>query len=461
MSAARAVTAARGPTVRPMARSRAARSPLGRLLGPTLVVAHIPLGIGFYLFPSLALLYGAVTVVATLSIAAAGRRIERVLGAAAYVVGAEVLWRMTRVGFPWEVGKYVVIAILGMGLFRFFRRPRGITLPFVYIALLLPSTVLTLEALGVSQGRQYISFNLSGPFVLAFAVAVFRQVSLTWPATRRVLWALAAPVGGVLGVAFYTTITTGNIDFTTESNFVTSGGFGPNQVAAVLGLAALGCFVVGMRRGTAAIRLIATGLGVVFLTQGVLTFSRGAIWSTGIAVTLGMVVHLGTRGRRGIVLALAGVVAIVMIYLIVPSINDYTGGALAARYEQAQLSGREELFRRDLELWEEAPLWGVGPGMATFEREGVTSQVTAAHTEFSRLPAEHGVLGIVALVLLLVMAGVPFMTGDSTPQRAWALVMVAWSLTMMAHSAMRISAIPFIFGLAYLRVRDTPRERAG
>ncbi len=44
--------------------------------------------------------------------------IKEVIPVTAYIMGAEVLWRMTNAGVFWEFGKYAVIAIFGIILLR-------------------------------------------------------------------------------------------------------------------------------------------------------------------------------------------------------------------------------------------------------------------------------------------------------------------------------------------------------
>src|SRR5689334_16723392 len=82
-----------------------------------------------------------------------GRRPAWAVAAAAYIAGAEILWRMTGTGLFWEFGKYSASLIL---LLVFLRLPSHRTTSWgalLYIALLLPSAVITLQELGVSLAR--------------------------------------------------------------------------------------------------------------------------------------------------------------------------------------------------------------------------------------------------------------------------------------------------------------------
>src|SRR5690606_14266869 len=78
-----------------------------------------------------------------------------------------------------------------------------------------------------------------------------------------------------------------------------------------------------------------------------------------------------------------------------------TGGAVSRRFSDTGLTGRDVLMRSDLRIWWEHPLIGVGPGRAAAERVEMMGRAAAAHTEFTRLLAEHGLLGAAAMLVVL------------------------------------------------------------
>ena len=72
----------------------------------------------------------------------------------------------------------------------------------------------------------------------------------------------------------------------TQSNFETSGGFGPNQVSTILGLGIFIFFVQLMLNSSNGIlQIINGGLVLFFAYRGLITFSRGGIY-TGVAMIL-------------------------------------------------------------------------------------------------------------------------------------------------------------------------------
>src|SRR5207253_5005458 len=76
------------------------------------VLAHIPLGLLIHSYPTLATLHAFAALLLGLWWSISDSRSERVTYAAAYIVGAEVLWRMSDAVVVWEYGKYAIAAIL-------------------------------------------------------------------------------------------------------------------------------------------------------------------------------------------------------------------------------------------------------------------------------------------------------------------------------------------------------------
>jgi len=76
---------------------------------------------------------------------------------------------------------------------------------------------------------------------------------------------------------------------------------------------------------------------------------------------------------------------------------------------------------------------------------------TKAHTEYTRMLGEHGLLGLVSVGLLLVMVVQAVRWSTSRWNRIYAAAFAVWSLVSMSHSATSIAAIGFVFGLAQLR----------
>ena len=416
-----------------------------------LVVGHAVMGIAMSYSSLLASAVAGLTLVGAIGLAAFSKRIELAVVAAIYVGASDVLWRMTNAKIPWESGKYVFALVLLILLARFIRRLRQPFVPLLYLFVLLPSGALTFWQLGLGLGRSEISLTLAGPLALGVAVLVFRQLIATEAEFRRMLWAVVAPAASVAAIATKGTLAAGTIKFTGESNFVTSGGYGPNQVSNILGAAATCCLLLFLSRAPLRVRIVSLMVGAWLLGQALLTLSRGGVWgfvAGGVCIGLTGLVTSGSRSR---VLTI-GVVVVLAAVLVYSWVNLFTAGSLANRYADQSSTNRSDIARGDLALFGQNPIFGVGPGVAKFVRSGVVEADGNTHTEYSRLLAEHGVFGVVALVLLGVMFVQSLRSATTTWNRFASVSLGVYALFTMSHSATRIAIIAVLFGLAALRI---------
>lgn len=374
--------------------------------------------------------------------------VPRMAGAAAYIMGAEVLWRMTEARVFWETAKFAIAGLFLIAVLRR-RRKRIPGLAVLYFALLAPAAVLTLRATTMVEAREHLSFNLSGPLTLTMSVLFFYGMGLTAQQFQRLLLIPLGPLAGVAGIALSRTLRAGFIEFIQESNVVLSGGFGPNQVSAMLGLGAFLAMFFLLQDGLRLThRLAAFVVMSILLIQSVLTFSRGGVMGAAGAAALATFYLVRDRRIRGRILQLAPVMVAVSVYWVIPRLDAFTGGALRQRYQDADLGQRASLLREELRIWKANPIFGVGPGMATLEQPSSRISI-AAHTEFSRALAEHGLMGLGALLALALLAVQRFQTARSPAAKAMVVSMFGWSFLYMVHSAMRLAAPGFLFGLAF------------
>jgi hypothetical protein len=418
---------------------------------------HIVLGIAMGASVALATVQAWVSIAVALWWAISDRRPERAVMAAGYVASCDVLWRMTNAHIFWEAADYIATVVLAIGVLRFVKWRRNMALPSTYFALLVPSAVLTLAALSFSEARQELGFNLSGPLCLAVAAAFFGSVHMRWEELRQVFFAMLGPVVAIAAIALAKTATAGTVTFVDYSNSQLSGGFGPNEVSDIVGLGALLCLLL-LLRGRLRWQSGVLGLvGVGLFAECVLTFSRGGLYNVAAAAVCLMLLELARRGGRA--RALAGLAAAGIAAFAFFEISALTGGALANRFAMTSTTGRAQIASYDLQLWVHHVLVGVGPGMSSFTPVPGLGLAQPAHTEFTRLLAEHGLLGLGALILLIAIA----VRGVRQAGRGWGqevtVALLAWSLCDMSHSAMRIAATAFVFGLAMARLR--PDRSAG
>jgi O-antigen ligase len=412
----------------------------------TLFFAHLLFAQVMLRFPQLGLLH-AVACAGIGLVIAVRRPIHEVSYVVAYIAGAEVLWRMTRAGVFWEYGKYSVSLVLIAALLRI--QPRRNRWPaLAYFGFLVPSALLTIFTLDLGIARQQISFNLSGPLCLMLSILFFSNIKLTAGQVRQTFFSLIAPVIGIASVAYFSTITAVDLEFNGQSNSVTSGGFGPNQVSAMLGLALLFLIIILLdRREAWRVKWPLLLLAILVATQTALTFSRGGlVLAFGSAFAMGLYLVRNRRARVTLVLVGTFLFAVGR-YVVVPRLDEFTEGKFTERYASTKTSNRVLLASYDLEIFAANPVLGVGPGVAAGKR-GELGHFGAAHTEFTRMLAEHGILGVMSLCALLLLAMRTLMNARSLHSRALVAAMLVWFGLFLLVNAMRLAAPAFLFGLA-------------
>ena len=435
-----------------------------------LILGQAALALAMQRLPVLGLAHAAGTVI--LGLYAIGRRNAALLTCVCgYLVGCEVLWRQVRAPIFYQMAPYTLIALSTLGVVLFTGRlNRHGRMAMLYAALLLPSVVATIRVAGAGS-RELVAFALSGPIALATFVAFISQMTANRDVFRRILWTVlisgVAPLTIAVSNIRSTLAQAGEIRFSRQSNFITSGGFGPVQVSAVLGLGVLVGVLLTMLERERMVRVIAGGVAFAFAVQSLLTFSRGGMSATLIAVSGLAIMQAGNKKVRRRIIAVLCVAIVLGYYLVIPWLTDFTGGAFEERFTDTS-SGRTELAANDLRIFGENPIFGVGPGMTKYQRltyalcqmrSDRCGEEASSHTEFTRLLSEHGVPGIAAMAVLIVLAVQALWRGNKL--NPFAAAFIFWSVAQMFYANLRVVAVPFAFGLAFLTIKsDPPPEEA-
>lgn len=378
---------------------------------------------------------------------AATKPLPRTAMICAYMTGCEVLWRMNKASILWEFGKYAVCLVMLMTFVK--KAPKRPLLPWLYFLMLVPSCFITKVGFEDFEAfRKQISFNLSGPLALTISVLFWSRINLTKEEFQKTIIMLVGPVVGIASIAAYKIHAATELAFGTESNVLTSGGFSPNQVSGMLGLGLLLLFFYLMGHKKSKSSLVVFAVMIWLAIQAALTLSRGGLYGAVIGILAGSLFLMGsgkTRGKFIFVLVLMGAI---YQFIAVPYLNKLSGGAVSSRFQKTTMTGREELMAIDMQLWKENPLFGVGAGQSVYFHisEGHAKGV-ASHTEFTRLLAEHGSFGLLAILMLVLMAISFFRRARNAPNRALVAAMTCWVFSYMVTAAMRIMAPSFLFGL--------------
>ncbi|MCP3958343.1 MAG: O-antigen ligase family protein [bacterium] len=428
-------------------RPRAPVAPVAALL--TYTGLHVLLALLMVFSQAFATLHALGALASGIYLAVSSRNPERATYVAGYVATAGVLWRMNRASVFWEYGKYGFALILILIWLRRRSSSKTATLAILYFMLLLPSSAYTISYFGLTElNREALSSNLSGPFALTVGILYFSSCNSRRIRLEILLRSLLWPIVSIATMAAYSTLTATNLRFTADSNVVTSGGFGPNQVSSVLGLGFILCLLLGLHCRGARLRWAYFAIGGLLLLQTILTFSRGGVFNIVVAVTI-LAFHNLRNTRFFRIFAAVTILAFLLgSFFLLPRINQWTGGALEERYSSFDTTGRGSIAESDLKIWKENPVLGVGPGLASRYRFAWYGNKISAHTEYTRALAEHGLFGAAALLCMMLIVWRSYRAAPGIMASSWVGTFSGWALAAMAHAGMRIAAIAFVFAIA-------------
>ncbi|MFK5889307.1 MAG: O-antigen ligase family protein [Flavobacteriaceae bacterium] len=429
------------------------------------IIVHLVLGF-LIVFQVVAMAYSyIILIIGFVMIVSSSNKNEEVAMWTAYLVGSEVFLRMTKGLFFYEMNKYAVIVFMLIGLFVEKRRHSVPPIYFLYLLLLLLGIVFTNVPFGVSL-RRVIAFNLSGPFLLGIAALYFYKRTITREQLFRLLYYLLLPIFSMVAFMYFKTPDFKEINFGGVAIAETSGGFGPNQVATIIGFAifAIAAFLFLKERLTG-FRFIDIFILIYFTYRGFLTFSRGGMIAGGVAIVIfSVLLILGGRNKL-VNLFKYTVIMSFMVLGIWLYTSDVTGGMIENRYagknargvKKKDISaGRINIFQAQLAAFYSNPLVGVGVGGSKyFHENGIKSDT--AHDEIGRLIAEHGLVGIFLLIILLT-APLPHILSQEYITRAFLVAFYLFWFLTINHSAMRVAFPGWIYGLSLIQLIDTEEE---
>jgi hypothetical protein len=382
------------------------------------------------------------------------------------MVGSEIILRMTNGNPVYEFSKIGVMIFILVGIYY-----KGISknaIPYwLFLILLIPSVVISSVELSYTISlRKEISFNITGPACLGICALYTYSRKITIEQINNILLCIGLPI--VSCVAYLTLVTPNLRDIITgtESNFLTSGGFGPNQVATVMGL---GMFIFASRLLLLSKTLLQFSINmlltILIAYRGFITFSRGGM-VTGFAMifALALVSYLFIDKKKKI--RMLGMIVVVFIAFV--GAWSYsalqTNGLIQKRYsnqdaggrvKEDRLTGRGDIASGEIDTFLEYPIFGIGVGRTMEKRFERTGVIVVSHSEITRMVAEHGSLGILGLMILFITPLVLYI--DNKYNIYLLCFLVFWLLTIN-HAAMRISAPAFIYSLSLLKVVKSRNE---
>ena len=426
-----------------------------------IILFHALLGFLVYLFPFISKIYGyAIFIVGVYYVIKTQNKHNEALIAAAYVVGSEVFLRMTGGNPLYEIAKYGVIIFVFMGMY-YSGFAKSATPYWIFLILLIPSLVLTTFVLNFdSDMKNTIAFNISGPVCLGIASIYTYRRKIHLEEMNAILLSMGLPIVTCMVYLTFYTPNIRDIITNTQSNFQTSGGFGPNQVATFLGL---GMFIffsrIILESRTKFMLVLNLLIAINMSFRGIVTFSRGGML-TGFLMILLLLLFLYYKSNYTGRVKLNYIIVFIGVAMVTTwaYTSFQTGGLIDKRYanqdaagrkKESQFTGREEVAKNEIDMFLKNPIFGVGVGKGAEVRKAETGDGTLSHDEITRMLAEHGSLGIVGLLILFFT---PLVLYVENKFNMFLLCFLAFWFLTINHAAMRTAAPAFVYSLSLLNV---------
>lgn len=431
-----------------------------------LLLLHLGMALSIYLYrpASQFILLGILVYFVFLIIIKENRNNEALM-AAAYIAGAEVFFRQTDGMVFYETGKYMVIVFLVIGMF--FKGTSSRTVPFwTYLLILIPGIVVASITMSYqAEFRNQIAFNLSGPVALGVSALYCYYKKIAKADFQRVILMLLLPLLAQMFYLYLYTPSMNDVKINLQANYAATGGYGPNQISTVMGM---GAFLVATRLFTINhkwVNILDLGLLGMIGYRALITFSRGGVFTAMVCVVAFIIIYYYKQGPKAqtrlnskIILLGIATIGIWFFSLI------QTGGLLSNRYNNQDAAGklkgdittgRVELVTTELQAFIHHPVIGIGVGKGKEYRQENMGVEIASHNEISRMLSEHGLLGLVAILILIL---VPIIFWTKFKNNYYFLAFLAFWFLTINHSAMRIALPGFVYGLALLYIVDDKKH---
>lgn len=428
-----------------------------------LVVLHIGLGVLFFVFKPLSKVFFLVVMgyfLYKIVMSTQKQLTINVLLGCAYFTGIEILFRMTKGGLAYEASKYLVIVFVLIGMFYRGVSGKGYAY-FIYLVLLIPAIVVASFTLSLGANfRTSIFFVLSGPICLGLAALFCYDRKITHQQLHKLVLYILLPIISTTVYLFLYTPSIKDRLSGTASNAALSGGFGPNQVSTILGL---GIFCVVVRLVLKSPNIFLKILNIIILSamtfRAIVTFSRGGVLVAAIVVLAFLAtVAIKVRVKRLIplvvsIILLGGILGVTWIIS-----SNQTQGLIDKRYANQDALGREkedlttgrlDLFVEEIDGFLEQPFIGLGASRIKDKRQEETGQRLPSHNEIGRLLSEHGLFGVVCLLILIFK---PLSYRATNRRNIFFFSFLAFWFATINHSGIRIAAPAVLYALALLNV---------
>lgn len=434
-----------------------------------IIILHVIIAVVIFAVPFLSKIYALLVPVLGLIIVTKNKnKNNEVLYVAAYLVGVEVFLRMTGGNFNNEYIKVSVIFFMLMGMIYSNFSKNALIYGF-FLLLLIPGIYITSVTADFNiDVKKALAFNLSGPFCLAISAMYMFKRKILFSDLQHVVVIMGFPIVTTVMYLFLYNPSIKDVVKGTQSNFATSGGFGPNQVSTILGLGMFVFFSQFILFSKSKRERFVNGFLLIFVSyRAIATFSRGGVISGAMMIVcLLLLMYYFSNAKGKAKVALVVIVTGLATLGIWTYTSLQTSGLIEKRYanqdargrtKKDRLGGREAVMNAEYKLFMDNPILGVGAGMGKELRQENFGQDIAAHNEITRMLAEHGLFGIFGLLLLLIT---PFIVYINNTQHLYFFSFFIFWLLTINHAAMRTAAPAFVYALSLLYVQVKLPEKA-
>jgi hypothetical protein len=386
-----------------------------------------------------------------------------------YLISFEVLDRMSKTSpyIPYELGKYLLVFMAFLGIIKLgIKSQKGLFMAF------LVTPALFYDYSGQRLFIEALNYFIA-PFAVGLGIAFANCLIITDKQLNEIIKLIWLTCLSCLVFTYIKTPDFDNIQFTLGAIKETTAGHSSNQVSTILGLGmflSFYSFIKGLNFSGK--RLFDVIILISFAFQGLLSFSRGGMMVGALGVLL-LVIFLpdlkkkGTFFGTGNRFALMGVLIFITLYGVFELANSATEGKLLLRYKgetQGTFNGSKEItadhfvtgrlgiFEKDIKLWENYFISGVGCGVSKYMRDEGNS--VAAHVELSRLLADHGLLGLVYSWLFFSAPYFAYKVNKNSTYRILLVTFLTIAILTTFHAAMRTYVTPLFMILGVLKIKE-------
>ncbi len=303
-----------------------------------------------------------------------------------------------------------------------------------------------------------LSLYMSGPLALAFSAIMFSDTNIKLDLSKCLLSFLSPMIMLSSVLIIHMILNAGNIKFgyTAVQDKITTGGFGPNQVSTVLGFGMVLSIILFFHFKDYLSKAIFLAFWFVLLIQASLSFGRGGLYG-GI---IGSAIIFFYNSDKIKIISLSLITFICYsIFLFIISNNSFFDNdqieALTSRVTQLTTTGRIQIMIDDLKVFLDNPLTGVGVGQSTeYHVKDIFGGLVGSHTFFTRLLAEHGILGLICLFIMMETAVNSLLVYGSNFRKSIIYSFMFYSLFSMMHNDLRLGITVVIFSFCEYLYRN-------